>query len=151
MYYSLLPTLIRLLALQAICWPATHLTLKIFDHDKRPLVCWAAIGTTTCISKAIEMWVTSNLRLHPKDGRGWSVRGVAVWVVGELGGRAGNSDVPAGSGLRNDSMGNAKGRRWNWNRVLTKCVAPPCAIYVVMAWALLLKREFQPDVSACSG
>lgn len=84
------------------------------------------------------MWVTSNLRLLGKDKRGWSVRGMAVWAVGELG--ASNTDGT--SGLRSDVMGNAKGRRWNWNRVLVKCVAPLGFIYVIMAWALLLKREF---------
>lgn len=84
------------------------------------------------------MWVTSNLRLLPKDRRGWSVKGMAVWAVGELG--APSAGGPAG--LRSDAMGNAKGRRWNWSRVLEKCVAPPGIIYIIMAWALLLKREF---------
>lgn len=93
------------------------------------------------------MWVTSNLRLQPKDATGWSVRGVAVWVVGELG--AGVPEVPPDSGLRSDAMGNAKGRRWNWNRVLKQCVAPPCAIYTIMAWALLLKREFVAGAKIC--
>lgn len=139
-YYSPLPTLIRLLALQAICWPATHYTLRLFDHDKRPLVCWAAIGSTTCFSKAIEMWVTSNLWLLPKGERGWSVKGMAVWAVGELGQRPNTS---GSAGLRSDAMGNTKGRRWNWSRVLVTCVAPPGFIYVIMAWALLLKREFE--------
>jgi len=146
-YYSLFPTLIRLLALQAICWPATHLTLKLFNHEKRPLVCWTIIGTTTCFSKAIEMWVTSNLRLSSKETGIWSVRGLAVWVVGELGNRHPmDSHTPS---IRNDAMGHIKPRRWNWNRVLAKCVAPPCVIYVVMAWALLVKREFEPNISRC--
>ncbi|KAI0683846.1 N-glycosylation protein-domain-containing protein [Cytidiella melzeri] len=60
-YYSPLPTLIRLLALQAICWPATHFTLTLLDHEARPLICWTAIGTTTCCSRSIQMWVTSNI------------------------------------------------------------------------------------------
>src|SRR5271170_7526704 len=59
LYYPPLPTLIRLLALQAICWPATHLTLKILEHEKRPLICWAVIGTTTCVSRSVQIWVTS--------------------------------------------------------------------------------------------
>ncbi|KAG8906904.1 hypothetical protein FRB99_005787 [Tulasnella sp. 403] len=145
-YYSLLPTLIRLLALQAICWPATHLTLKLFNHQKRPLVCWTIIGTTTCVSKAIELWVTSNLRRGPKDlRRKWyTAGGLADILVGP------GPDVDAtSSGVRNDAMGNIKGRRWNWNRVLVHCVAPPCLIYVIMAWALLLKREFEPSPPIC--
>jgi len=51
-YYPLLPTLIRLLGLQAICWPATHYTLVFLQYDghSRPLLCWTVIGTTTCVS-----------------------------------------------------------------------------------------------------
>ncbi|EIN06810.1 hypothetical protein PUNSTDRAFT_54178 [Punctularia strigosozonata HHB-11173 SS5] len=60
-YYTPLSTLIRLLALQAICWPATNFTLTAFGYEKRPVVCWAIVGTTTCCSRAIQMWVTSNL------------------------------------------------------------------------------------------
>ncbi|KAG8737486.1 hypothetical protein FRC10_008107 [Ceratobasidium sp. 414] len=60
-YYPLLSTLVRLLALQAICWPATHITLSVLDVDKRPAACWAVVGTTTCISRAIQLWATSNL------------------------------------------------------------------------------------------
>ncbi|KAG9033037.1 hypothetical protein FRB95_000622 [Tulasnella sp. JGI-2019a] len=62
-YYPLLSVIIRLLALQAgICWPLMQLTLRLFDHDKRPLLCWTVIGTTTCVTKALQMWATSNLR-----------------------------------------------------------------------------------------
>ncbi|CAE6495361.1 unnamed protein product [Rhizoctonia solani] len=60
-YYPLLSTLVRLLALQAICWPATHITLSVLDVSRRPTVCWAVVGTTTCISRAIQLWATSNL------------------------------------------------------------------------------------------
>ncbi|KAF8063263.1 hypothetical protein FPV67DRAFT_234816 [Lyophyllum atratum] len=60
-YYPPLPTLIRLLALQGICWPATQLTCTILEHEKRPVVVWAAIGTTTCVSRGVQIWVTSNL------------------------------------------------------------------------------------------
>ncbi|KAH7333805.1 hypothetical protein B0J17DRAFT_770936 [Rhizoctonia solani] len=60
-YYPLLSTLVRLLALQAICWPATHITLSVLDVTQRPTACWAVVGTTTCISRAIQLWATSNL------------------------------------------------------------------------------------------
>ncbi|CAE6508031.1 unnamed protein product [Rhizoctonia solani] len=60
-YYPLLSTLVRLLALQAICWPATHVTLSVLDVSQRPTACWAVVGTTTCISRAIQLWATSNL------------------------------------------------------------------------------------------
>jgi hypothetical protein len=51
-YYPLSATLVRLVALQAICWPATFYTLRFLQYDgvKRPLICWTVIGTTTCVS-----------------------------------------------------------------------------------------------------
>ena len=54
-YYPLLPTLIRLLGLQAICWPATHYTHVFLQYDghSRPLLCWTVIGTTTCVSCSV--------------------------------------------------------------------------------------------------
>jgi hypothetical protein len=60
-YYPPLATLIRLLALQGICWPATQVTLSVLEVGKRPGVCWAVVGSTTCASRAVVIWVTSNL------------------------------------------------------------------------------------------
>jgi len=86
-YYSPLPTLIRLLALQAICWPATQVTLTVLDARKRPAICWAVIATTTCCSRSIQLWVTSNivggkedpdqLSLRRWGGRRWDWDAVA--------------------------------------------------------------------------
>ncbi len=132
-YYSPFAALIRLLALQgapaltpiisynpklsvAICWPATHLTLTLLDHEVRPLICWAAIGTTTCWSRSIQLWVTSNIVPAP---------------------------APPGSAVPEEElMRKSKRRRWDWAQVGVKCALPAGIIYTVMAWALLLKREF---------
>lgn len=35
-----------------------------------------------------------------------------------------------------------RGRRWDWNKVWRKCGGPAAAIYLIMAWSLLLDREF---------
>ncbi|PPQ87003.1 hypothetical protein CVT25_009512 [Psilocybe cyanescens] len=56
LYYPPLSTLVRLLALQGICWPATHLTLTVLQHEVRPVVTWAVIGTTTCCSRSVQIW-----------------------------------------------------------------------------------------------
>ncbi|EIW52729.1 uncharacterized protein TRAVEDRAFT_134876 [Trametes versicolor FP-101664 SS1] len=115
-YYSPFAALIRLLALQAICWPATHLTLTLLDHEVRPLICWAAIGTTTCCSRSIQLWVTSNIVPAP---------------------------APPGSAVPEEElMRKSKRRRWDWAQVGVKCALPAGIIYTIMAWALLLKREF---------
>lgn len=113
-YYSPFATLIRLFALQAICWPATHLTLTILNHETRPLVCWAAIGTTTCCSRSIQMWVTSNIVEPPSHPN------------------TNTSDVTLKRRYR---------RKWDWNAVLRECVLPAGLVYFVMAWALVLRHE----------
>ncbi|KAI0631508.1 N-glycosylation protein-domain-containing protein [Trametes polyzona] len=115
-YYSPFATLIRLLALQAICWPATHLTLTVLDHEARPLICWAVIGTTTCCSRSVQLWVTSNIVPAP---------------------------APPGSAVPEEElMRKGKRRRWDWAQVGVKCALPAGIVYCVMAWALVLRREF---------
>ncbi|KAI0665618.1 hypothetical protein C8Q78DRAFT_986174 [Trametes maxima] len=133
-YYSLFATLIRLLGLQgvllslinhcmqssscpsAICWPATHLTLSILDHEARPLICWAAIGTTTCCSRSVQLWVTSNIVPAPVP--------------------------PGGAAPEEELMRKGRRRRWDWAQVGVKCALPAGILYCVMAWALVLRREF---------
>lgn len=111
--------------------------MSVLDHGQRPLVCWAVVGTTTCISKAVQLWVTSNLK-HGERVKVWSPRGLAGWALGE--------DAYDDGSVGNESYekANLKKRKWNWARVLKRCVLPPGVIYVIMAWALVLKREFEP-------
>lgn len=129
-YYPLFPTLIRLLALQAICWPATHLTLRILGGRQRPLICWIVIGTTTCVSRSIQIWVTSNLGGDAK----------AKGKTKDDEGRRTREWISMGSGL---GLGVGSGKRWwDWNEVALKCVLPATVLYFVSAWALLFRREF---------
>ncbi|KAJ7595123.1 N-glycosylation protein-domain-containing protein [Mycena floridula] len=118
LYYTPLPTLIRLLALQAICWPALHLTLNILDVEKRPVVAWAIVGTTTSVSRSVQIWVTSNLWEETPGDRG-SDRGER-WRGGKWG-----------------------GRRWDWRQVGIKCMLPVGMLYFVMAWAEQIRRELE--------
>ncbi len=66
LYYSILPSLIRLVALQAICWPLVRLTVHVFGVDQ-PLGAWVVIGTTTALSDVVSRWVTSNIADAPLD------------------------------------------------------------------------------------
>ncbi|PWN35070.1 uncharacterized protein FA14DRAFT_178451 [Meira miltonrushii] len=59
-YYSLLPSLIRLIALQALCWPLVRLTLYTMG-PRNPLPAWIVISTTTACSDTIARWVVSNI------------------------------------------------------------------------------------------
>lgn len=110
-YYSPLPTLIRLLALQAICWPATQITLSVLDAKRRPAICWAVIATTTCCSRAVQLWVTSNI----------------------IGGKEDSDQL---------SLRRWGGRRWDWNAVAWKCAFPAGVLYLIWAWTLALRQEF---------
>ncbi|KZV60248.1 hypothetical protein PENSPDRAFT_659675 [Peniophora sp. CONT] len=117
-YYPPLASLVRLLALQALCWPLTHATLTVLNSDVRPLACWAVIGSTTCISRSVQIWVTSNLWWSGDDAGadgGWKLK---------LGGRWG-------------------GRRWDWGEVTRRCLVPMGICYFVMAWAEVFRREWE--------
>ena len=162
-YYPPLATLIRLLALQGICWPATHVTLTVLDHAKRPVVCWCVVGTTTCFSRSVQIWVTSN---------------ISVDLSGEEGGEGGKGTSPGQSGGSTSSHpANARPglgtptflaytllnrhrihrpltqrkprfkwasteRRWDWKDVSLKCVLPAGILYFVMAWVGEFRREW---------
>jgi hypothetical protein len=147
-YYAPLSTLIRLLALQAICWPATHFTLDIlgglgFNVDVafstlnildstllrwttiRPDVCWAVIGTTTCISRSIQIWVTSNLL--PSDT---GTRASAI-----------PDHLRPHVKLKGEETRKLVGRRWDWGIVAKVCMLPAGCLYFVMAWIGAWRRE----------
>ncbi|KAF5364727.1 hypothetical protein D9757_012499 [Collybiopsis confluens] len=133
-YYPPLATLIRLVSLQAICWPATHFTLTLLEHEKRPVIVWAIIGTTTCASKSVQIWVTSNLwwETLPNGTPG----GALVDENDNINGNA--SEIK----WRRFKGGQWGGRRWNWNPVVRKCMLPAGLLYCFMAWAEQLRREW---------
>lgn len=132
-YYPPLATLIRLLALQAICWPATHFTLTLLSHRTRPAICWAVVGSTTCVSRSVQMWVTSNLW--------WDEQGKPAAPVVGVGGVIPNGVPPVGLGKK--WGGKWGGRRWDWPEVGLRCVLPAGVLYFVWAWAQALEVEWE--------
>ncbi|KAL4080950.1 hypothetical protein J3A83DRAFT_4203577 [Scleroderma citrinum] len=154
-YYQPLSTLIRLLALQAICWPATHFTLNIvgswgsnyilLDDGSlstlevtllrwttiRPDVCWAIIGTTTCFSRSIQIWVTSNLLPLPRTFSGFSI--IPGVVPDHL--------WPKAKKTTGEEVRKSSGRRWNWGIVARVCMLPAGVLYLLMAWIGVWRRE----------
>ncbi|KAK7039455.1 N-glycosylation protein-domain-containing protein [Favolaschia claudopus] len=145
-YYPPLATLIRLLALQAICWSATQFTLKFLDHTQRPAATWAAIGTTTCMSRSVQIWVTSNLW--------WDSREPAPSASSSNLNHVNNSNTPSPGPTPPNSKhaavkggwrrfgGRWGGRRWDWREVAVQCMLPAGVLYFIMAWAEQLRREW---------
>ncbi|CAO1636119.1 unnamed protein product [Sympodiomycopsis kandeliae] len=72
-YYSLFPSLIRLITLQAICWPLVRLTIFVAGPD-RPIEAWIVIASFTAFSDVVARWVTSNIADAPSDRRGQKQR-----------------------------------------------------------------------------
>ncbi|KIK64174.1 hypothetical protein GYMLUDRAFT_40460 [Collybiopsis luxurians FD-317 M1] len=149
-YYPPLATLIRLISLQAICWPATHFTLTLLEHEKRPVITWAVIATTTCASKSVQIWVTSNLWWETIPNGASSSDSTPGGGGGPHPSSNGNNS-PGGPGLGLTASeidwqrlkgGKWGGRRWNWNDVVKKCMLPAGFLYCFMAWAEQLRREW---------
>ncbi|KIY71150.1 hypothetical protein CYLTODRAFT_487517 [Cylindrobasidium torrendii FP15055 ss-10] len=107
-YYPPLAALIRVLALQALCWAATYWTLTVLDVSARPHVVWALVATCTSVSRSVQMWATSNL-----------------W----------RQETEEPSGKDRWRGGRWKGRRWEWGAVTRRCIVPLGFGYFVMAWA----------------
>lgn len=136
-YYTPLSNLIRLLSLQAICWPATHFTLTILEHHKRPLICWVVIGTTTCWSRSIQMWVTSNIIVSPHPHH--PVRESPVRSTSPSQRRDRERELV----VERERMKMGRKRKWDWNAVVIFCMLPAGVLYFVTAWVELLRREFE--------
>lgn len=79
-YYSLLPSLIRLIALQALCWPLVRLTLYIMG-PRNPLPAWIVISTSTACSDTIARWVVSNIT-DESDGLSNAAMGIGDGAEG---------------------------------------------------------------------
>jgi len=124
-YYTPLSTLVRLLALQGICWPATHLTVNILEVSRRPTIVWAVIGTTTCMSRSVQIWVVSNLPANSASSQGLR--------------RTTEGEGKPGYWRKWNKW--RRRRRWDWREVSIKCVLPAGVLYFVMAWAGELRRE----------
>ena len=90
-------------------------------------MCWAAIGTTTCCSRAVQLWVTSNIVPVPAPA--------SVHVPHAQAHAHAPDDTE-------EHMRKRRHRRWDWARVGVDCALPAGIVYAVMAWALVLRGEF---------
>ncbi|KAK4048650.1 hypothetical protein OIV83_004620 [Microbotryomycetes sp. JL201] len=127
-YYSRLPTIIRALSLQAICWPLTLTTHRFFSWDQ-PVAAWFVCATTAAFSNVIQIWVTSNI-VEKKDRKGHQQY---PFISNFL-------SVVVGPGVRTEKY--RKGERaLSWKRVVWGTVAP----FALLGWIttiLLLWQQF---------
>ncbi len=65
LYYSILPSLIRLVALQAICWPLCE--SRSMSSAQTSLWVHGCHWHTTALSDVVSRWVTSNIAEAPLD------------------------------------------------------------------------------------
>ncbi|GAA5907533.1 hypothetical protein JCM5296_004108 [Sporobolomyces johnsonii] len=133
-YYSLGPTIIRVVSLQAICWPLTLTTHRVLSFDQ-PVAAWFVCATTAAISNVIQSWVTSNI-VQRKDRRGqqrWRFVSSAITAI-------------LGPGIRTDKY--RKGERvLSWKRVLWGTVMP----FAVLGWATTNALLWQQFVARYKG
>ncbi|KAM0752414.1 hypothetical protein T439DRAFT_207542 [Meredithblackwellia eburnea MCA 4105] len=133
-YYSLLPTVIRSVSLQAICWPLTLLTHRILTFDQ-PVAAWLVCATTAAISNVIQIWVTSNI-VERKDRRGpqrWQFFATIVSAV-------------LGPGVRTEKFRKSE-RAMSWKRVLWSTVVP----LGLLGWATTCALLWQQFVARYKG
>ncbi|KAL8281164.1 hypothetical protein RQP46_006522 [Phenoliferia psychrophenolica] len=126
-YYSLVPTVIRVISLQAICWPLTFTTHRVLTLDQ-PVAAWLVCATTAAISNVVQIWVTSNI-VERKDRRGpqrWQIVSFLVATV-------------LGPGVRTEKFRKSE-RALSWKKVLWGTVVPLGLLGWITTCALLWQQ-----------
>ncbi len=105
------------------------MTLSAFPVKEEviPQAVWAFIATCTSISRAVQMWVTSNL---------WRLETGPMPPALTRPSSLGNG----GSKEARWRGGTWRGRRWDWGAVTRRCIVPLGFAYFVMAWAGVVVR-----------
>lgn len=61
LYYDLLPSLVRLVALQAISGALLQINLRKFFGPNQPIAAWVVASVTTSFCDVLVRWITSNI------------------------------------------------------------------------------------------
>ncbi|BGP36168.1 hypothetical protein JCM10449v2_000066 [Rhodotorula kratochvilovae] len=133
-YYSTGPTIIRVVSLQAICWPLTLTTHRFLSFDQ-PVAAWVVCATTAAFSNVIQTWVTSNI-VERKDRRSqqrWRLLSLAITTV-------------LGPGVRTDKYRRGE-RVLSWRRVLWGTVLP----FALLGWGTMAALLWQQFVARYRG
>ncbi|GAA5991412.1 hypothetical protein JCM10908_003301 [Rhodotorula pacifica] len=133
-YYTTVPTIIRVVSLQAICWPLTLTTHRVLSFDQ-PVAAWLICATTAAFCNVIQSWVTSNIveRKDRADRQRWRLFSIAVTAV-------------LGPGVRTDKY--RKGERvLSWKRVLWGTALP----FALLGWVTTNALLWQQFVARYKG
>ena len=140
-YYTFVPSAIRVISLQAMCWTLTFATHRFLTLDQ-PVAAWIACATTAAISNVVQIWVTSNIasierRELRRNSRRWKALTAVVGAV-------------LGPSVSADKFRKAEGRALSWRRVLWSTVLP----FAVIGWfttTTLLWQQYMARYSGAGG
>lgn len=138
-YYSLAPTLLRLLSLQSICWPSTAITLRYIGQADL-LLAWVVVGTTTACSRSVQIWVTSNVPVAtrpPSPGTQASLSKRPIWLRNLL-----DAIITKNAfSMTHTSSGAIGQRKWEWSDIGRTVWVRVGALYFLTTWYLLWTRH----------
>jgi hypothetical protein len=146
LYYSLAPTLLRLVSLQSICWPSTFITLRYLGKIDI-LFAWIVVATTTACSRSVQIWVTSNV---PEISRR-TLKPAAVALASGIKDPWGGKDALDPRNREAYEKNRRKGRHaaqvllreryWDWNHIIGAVWIRVGILYIITTAYLLCHRH----------
>lgn len=149
LYYSLAPTLLRLVSLQSICWPSTFITLRYLGNIDI-LFAWIVVATTTACSRSVQIWVTSNVPEISARTLKPAAIAFASGSKGDLGLRVGKDGVDPRNRESFDKNRKKsrqaahmllKERYWDWNHIIGSVWIRVGILYIVTTAYLICHRH----------
>lgn len=148
LYYSLAPTLLRLVSLQSICWPSTFITLKYFG-DFDILFAWIVVATTTACSRSVQIWVTSNVPEVSGRTLKPAALALATGSKGEASSRASKDMIDRSREAFDKNRKKSRQavhvwmreRYWDWNQIMGAVWIRVGILYIVTTAYLIGQRH----------
>lgn len=154
-YYGLYSAMLRLISLQAICWPLSHVIIRHFPGSTTcPLLGWATASSMSSLANSIRLWVTSNLdsssspygssalkRLYYKSTQSSSSTSAASAATSLSSTSSSSSSSNTSKNNNNDLvLTNGKGRQLSFQELLAKTIFPLAGLAFLTLPALMLEH-----------
>lgn len=149
LYYSLAPTLLRLVSLQSICWPSTFITLKYLGSIDI-LFAWIVVATTTACSRSVQIWVTSNVpEISTRTLKPTQPATIKSDATDPAGRGFKDGDNPRAREAFDKSkrsnaqavQGRIRERFWDWNEIVSAVWVRVGILYIITTGYLLCHRH----------